>query len=172
MSPPTVQSPSPRRPKARWGAISIAMLPLLIVGALVVLLANQFVGPPHDARERALALMRHEVALLPPYLNSEAAQTIVYDEPFRDPTIEIEYTLPGQCADVHAYYASQTAAVGWSMVGPVHVYRDHANPSNSGHDELDSVFHKNVEGYALELGIGCFRDQSYSAGYTFSMTAH
>jgi hypothetical protein len=171
MSPPHVSSPAPRRANRRWMVVFVE-LPTIIVVGLGALFVYQLIGPAHAARERGIAVLRQQTALLPPYAGSEAADTIVYDQPFRDPAIQIDYTLPGACTDVQTYYAAQTEQNGWSMTGPVQVFPDPANPSDPGHDDLHGVFHKGVQGYALDLEIDCYPDQSYSPGYTFGMTAH
>lgn len=171
MSPPTVPSPTPGRAKRRW-VLGWLTLPILALITVVALLAYQLAGPAHTAREQGVAVLRQQTALLPPYAGGEAAETIVYDQPFRDPTIQIAYTLPGQCTDLQTYYAARTLEQGWSMAGPVQIIQDPADPQNAGHDVLHSDFHKGVQGYVLELVIECYRDQTYSPGYIFSMTAN
>jgi hypothetical protein len=154
------------------------LVTVVIVGGL---LANQLVGPAHTAREQAIAVLRQQVALLPPFQGRQAVQTIVYDQPFRDPTIQSEYWLPDQvtlpfpyvsseqCAVLQSYYATQTAEHGWRIsVSEREIY----NPSNIGSRRLESVFDKNVRVYSLELDVDCRSDALGGSAYTVSMTVH
>jgi hypothetical protein len=146
------------------------------------LLANQLVGPAHTAREQAIAVLRQQVALLPPYQGRQAVQTIVSDQPFRDPSIQSQYWLPvqetlpfrsvqyEQCVDLVSYYATQTAEHGW-RTKIFEQMTDHYSNGGSWH-ELKSVFEKNVRVHSLELDVDCRWDALGGAGYTVSMTAH
>jgi hypothetical protein len=134
--------------------------------------ADQLVGPAHTARERGWALLRQQNALFPPYPGSEAEQTLGAEETWRDPGFVTSYAYASQCTDLQAYYATQAAQQGWRMPDPMLVIYDPADPHNAGHDQLASVYDKVVGNYSLQMEVDCFRDQSYSPGYTFGMTAH
>jgi hypothetical protein len=155
------------------------LVTVVIVGGL---LANQLVGPAHTAREQAIAALRQQVALLPPFQGRQAVQTIVYDQPFRDPSIQSEYWLPDQvtlpfpsvsseqCAVLQSYYATQTAEHGWRTKISEQM-TDHYSNGGTWH-ELKSVFEKNVRVHSFELDVDCRWDALGGAGYTVSMTAH
>jgi hypothetical protein len=162
--------PPPSRPKWRWtvGGFALVLVLVLAVGAA---LADQLVGPTHSARERGYALVCQQMAVFSPFPGSQAGQTLGADEPFRDPRMVTAYGYPGQCTDLQAFYAAQATQQGWRMPNPMQVIHDPAAPSNTGHDQLDSVYDKDVGAYSVETEVDFFRDQSYSPGNTLGMTA-
>lgn len=110
--------------------------------------------------------MRQQLALLLPYPGSAVAQTTLRASLLdMASNLGVSYDSPGQCDTIQRYYAEYVVATGWVAARPIRVLRE-ANPS---HNELDAVFRKVADGFALELTVACFVDQSFQGGYYVSL---
>src|SRR5690348_15540748 len=101
---------------------------VLLLLAVVAVTVYQVFGPPATYREGAINAIRMEEQALPAYPGSLPSWEGTYNGPFHKPALEVGYTLPGACSDIHPYYASIASARGWSL-------DKSPNPSNL---ELDS----------------------------------
>src|SRR5260370_31381329 len=125
-----------------------------MVAAIVIDLYSAL-GPPRVDRERAFVVFRKELAQLPPYPNSVVNYENDYSGPLHFPALTLEYTLDGNCLDVHVYYEQLALAQGWAV-------RESATYLPT---VIHSEFRKTVAGFALGLIIECFVDPSNSPGY-------
>jgi hypothetical protein len=109
--------------------------------------------------------MRAEVDQLPPYLSSTFSGQLGENVPFHIPELQFDYTLAGECSDVHTYYATIAPPHGWVS----HTYAERLPTSlrstyskPSGDSNGDPNF-----GHIIE----CFIDQSKSSGYSLFIEA-
>lgn len=134
---------------------------VLMVMAGVIVLGS--LGPISPYRQGAVRELYKQLDDLPPYDSSVTVQTqtrtSLLDWPVK---IVVAYTLRGTCESVQSYYGQIATADGWTPDESLQRIHTDSDPS---HDGLQTEYLKTSDGYSLQMGVECFIDQSYSAGY-------
>jgi len=156
------QRKAERERRLRWFVVGLGLSCFVAFGISYLALS---IGPAHDRREQTLARMREEVDQLPPYPGSTLSGQIGSTVPFHIPELQFNYTLPGECSDVHSYYFKIAPPHGWVS----HVYAErlptalrstYSKPSGDTNGDPN-----------FGLLIECFVDQSRSPGYSVVIEA-
>ena len=122
----------------------------LMAGGLLLLAACWYLQSlgPIDPYHRGVAQVMHgELAALPPYPGSSAAQTTLsaalldyYN------SLLVVYNANGGCQNIQAYYATLAPAQGWRPAGGIQTLHSSSDPSRA---ELQSSFRRTTQASQL-----------------------